>query len=170
MASLMKSHPGKAIYTLATILFAAVRFPLWMIYFLPSFTRQSSKWTFRKSFPRYTSFWLEKAILYISTVAHTFPGQAIGVRVLRIALGNMSAVEMKTPEDLKPGKEGDRFVTIQPSKKSNYIGNVSKDKEIQPVKIGGTWYPERPSPGAISDVIMHFHGGKRSRTLFYLSP
>jgi hypothetical protein len=48
-ASWIKSHPGKGIWTFAAILFNAIRFPLWLIYFLPSFTRQSSKWSLRKS-------------------------------------------------------------------------------------------------------------------------
>jgi hypothetical protein len=68
--------------------------------------------------------------------------------------------EMKTPGSLKPGKEGDRFVKMQPAKNSKYIGIASKDKEINPVTIGGTWYPKRPSPGTVTDVILHFHGGK----------
>jgi hypothetical protein len=72
----------------------------------------------------------------------------------------MSSVEMKTPEDLKPGKEGDRFVTIQPAKKNRYIGIVSKDEQITPVTIGGTWYPKRPVPRTVTDVILHFHGGR----------
>jgi len=37
---------------------------------------------------------------------------------------------MKTPGSLKPGKEGDRFVKMQPAKNSKYIGIASKDKEI----------------------------------------
>ena len=84
----------------------------------------------------------------------------MGVRILQAVLQNMSAVEMKTPVNLKPGKEGNRFVNILPAKKSHYIGIVTKDKEIQPVTIGGTWYPKRPSPGTAVDVILHFHGGK----------
>ncbi|KAE9378595.1 alpha/beta-hydrolase [Stipitochalara longipes BDJ] len=131
-ASWIKSHPGKGIWTLTSILLNALRFPLWLVYFLPSFNRQSSKWSLR---------------------------QALGVRILQAVLQNMSAVEIKTPENLNPGKEGDRFVTIQPAKKNHYIDIVSKDKEITPITIGGTWYPKRPSPGAALDVILHFHGG-----------
>lgn len=91
-------------------------------------------------------------------------GKALGVRILQAVLQNMSAVEMKTPENLKPGKEGDRFVTIQPAKKNHYIGIALKDKEITPVTIGGTWYPQRPSPGTAMDVILHFHGGRLPNT------
>jgi hypothetical protein len=87
-------------------------------------------------------------------------GQALGVRILQAVLMNMSDVEMKTSGSLKPGKEGDRFVKMQPAKNSHYIGIASKDKEINPVTIGGTWYPKRPLPGTATDVILHFHGGK----------
>ncbi|KAH8750118.1 Alpha/Beta hydrolase protein [Hyaloscypha sp. PMI_1271] len=131
-ASWIKSHPGKGFWTLTAILFNVLRLPLWLVYFLPSFTRQSSKWSLR---------------------------QALGVRILQAVLKNMSDVEMKTPGSLKPGKEGDRFVKMQPAKNSKYIGIASKDKEINPVTIGGTWYPKRPSPGTVTDVILHFHGG-----------
>jgi hypothetical protein len=71
----------------------------------------------------------------------------------------MSEVEMKTPDNFKPGKEGDRFVKIQPAKQRHYVGIVTKDKEVSPVTIGGTWYPKRPQPGTVTDVILHFHGG-----------
>jgi hypothetical protein len=92
--------------------------------------------------------------------AYSATGQALGVRILQAVLKNMSDVEMKTPGSLKPGKEGDRFVKMQPAKNSHYIGITSKDKEINPVTIGGTWYPKRPSQGTATDVILHFHGGK----------
>jgi hypothetical protein len=49
--SWIKSHPGKGVWTLMAILFNVLRFPLWLIYFLPPFTRQSSKWSFRKYYP-----------------------------------------------------------------------------------------------------------------------
>jgi hypothetical protein len=65
-------------------------------------------------------------------------GQALVVRILQAVLKNMSDVEMKTPGSLKPGKEGDSFVKMQPAKNSKYIGIASKDKEINPVTIGGT--------------------------------
>ena len=96
--------------------------------------------------------------------ADLLSGKALGVRILQAVLQNMSAVEMQTPENLKPGKEGDRFVTIQPAKKTHYTGIVTKDKDISPVTIGGTWYPRRPSPGRALDVILHFHGGRLQAT------
>ncbi len=54
----------------------------------------------------------------------------MGVRILQAVLQNMSAVEMKTPMNLKPGKEGNRFVRILPAKKSHYIGIVTEDRGI----------------------------------------
>lgn len=72
----------------------------------------------------------------------------------------MSVIEIKTPVKLEPGKEGDRFVTIQPGKSDRYIGVVAQDKEIRPETIGGTWYPSRPlSASAAGNVVLHFHGG-----------
>jgi hypothetical protein len=62
----------------------------------------------------------------------------MGVRFLQAVLQHMSVVEMKTPENLKLGKEGNRFMKIKPAKKKHYICIVSKDKEINPVTIGNS--------------------------------
>ena len=61
---------------------------------------------------------------------------------------------------LKPGKEGDQFISIQPGKSDKYVGVVAQDNEIQPQTIGGTWYPKPPSSAsATGNVVLHFHGG-----------
>ena len=67
---------------------------------------------------------------------------------------------MRTPVELKAGKEGDKFVVFHPAKAEKYIGAVAQDFEIRPESIGGTWYPNRPvTASAAGDVVLHFHGG-----------
>jgi acetyl esterase/lipase len=127
------SQPGKLLWTLWALSINAARLPFWIIYLIPSFLRQNPKWTYK---------------------------QALGVRVLKEFLRYMSIVEIRTPTVLRQGKEGDKFISIQPGKSDNYIGVVAQDNEIKPQTIGGTWYPSRPSSASVTgDVVLHFHGG-----------
>lgn len=126
-------QPGKLLFTLWLLSLNAARFPFWMIYFIPSFLRQNPKWTYK---------------------------QAIGIRLTKEVLRWMAAVEIATPLPLEGGKEGDKFVKIQPGKPDKYVGVVAKDPKIKPMTIGGTWYPNPPSSAASAgNVVLHFHGG-----------
>jgi acetyl esterase/lipase len=62
---------------------------------------------------------------------------------------------------LEPGAEGERFIVMEPGKDELYTDIMACDKKIKPKKIGGTWYPSRPTAkdleGAI--VVIHYHGG-----------
>ena len=128
----LTSQPGKLLFTLWTISLNAVRLPFWMIYFIPSLLRQNPKWTYK---------------------------QALGVRVTKEFLKWMATIEVVTPTKLEAGKEGDKFVKIQPGKAAKYVGFVAKDPEIKPVTIGATWYPKAPTSASAGNVVLHFHGG-----------
>jgi acetyl esterase/lipase len=131
--SWIKSQPGKFIWTLWALTFNAMRLPFWMIYFMPQFLRQNPKWTY---------------------------SQALRVRILQEFLKNVWLMEVRTPTELKAGKEGDKFVIIHPAKAEKYIGTVAQDFEVRPETIGGTWFPNRPvTASAAGDVVLHFHGG-----------
>jgi len=133
MQALITSHPGKFLWILLAIGFNMARLPFWMLYYLPSSTRPTKKWTYN---------------------------QAIRRRIFHALLTNGSLIEMKTPESLKPGKEGKQFVLIEPAPSSSYKGIVLKDKEIKPKAIGGTWYPvPLEKYKGTEEVVMHFHGG-----------
>lgn len=133
MAVSLTKQPSKLLYTLFLVSFGLVRLPLWMVYFSIPQLRQNPQWTFK---------------------------QAVGVRVIKEFLSWMSTVEKITPFDLGKGKEGERFIQIQPASSSRYIGPVDQDPQIKPVTIGGTWYPQTPSSAAeAGKVIIHFHGG-----------
>lgn len=139
LSTFFSNYPGKALWTIFALSVNAIRLPLWMIFYIPSFTRPHTRWTWK---------------------------QAVRVRIVRAFLWNASITEMKTPLSLKPGKEGDRFVVLSPAKKEAYIGEVVQDPMINPVKTGVTWYPRAPSStDALSlkakkqHVILHFHGG-----------
>ncbi|KIN06816.1 hypothetical protein OIDMADRAFT_108499 [Oidiodendron maius Zn] len=127
------SQPGKFIFTLRAIVINVIKFPFWILYFIPPFLRPNPKWTYQ---------------------------QALGVRILKSYLAYVSTIEIKTPIDLRPGAEGDRFVTIKPGNPDNYIGVVAQDRGIIPQTIGGTWYPAHPSLSSdVGKVALHFHGG-----------
>lgn len=82
------------------------------------------------------------------------------MKILTAYLWNFAFVEAKTPTPLKPGAEKDRFVRVPPADKEYLVGHLLKDPEIQPVEVGGTWHPRKPTSADKPDlVILHFHGG-----------
>lgn len=42
-----------------------------------------------------------------------------------------------------------------------FYSNVASDKWIEPVPIGGMWYPKRYKSGVDTNkkIVLHFHGG-----------
>jgi acetyl esterase/lipase len=87
----------------------------------------------------------------------------MGMRIVKAILKHSSEVQTRTPLSLKPGREGKRFVVMNPSPLSLYKGPMD-DKKIKPATIGGTWTPAAydatsSKPEAVVDVVLHFHGG-----------
>ncbi|KAK4161307.1 putative alpha beta hydrolase fold-3 domain-containing protein [Cladorrhinum sp. PSN259] len=149
-------QPGFFLYTAYTLVKALVKLPVLLIYYMihPA-CRPVRQWTVQQAFGRaMTRFIFE----YASKVEFT--------------LG---------PRSLEPGKEKERFVTIKPylhgessstetgelprQQESIYQGVAqSPDPAIQPVKIGGTWYPAPLAPESYKHqpgrrIFLHFHGG-----------
>jgi acetyl esterase/lipase len=134
-STIFKYQPLKALYTLLAVLVEALRFPLWVILYLPSSGRPHRSWSHK---------------------------QAIRVRIVKAFLKHSSAVQVKTPQDLKPGPEKERFVAIEPEH-SKYYKGLLEDREIKPEKIGVTWTPKPLGRGEVLnpdlDIVLHFHGG-----------
>ncbi|KAK2831912.1 hypothetical protein FQN49_007043 [Arthroderma sp. PD_2] len=126
-------HPGKALYTAYFLIIALVKVPFIFLYYIPQKLRPFPSWTY---------------------------GAAVGVYVVELFLRYASAVEFKAPKSLEPGKEGDRFVVIEPGADDRYTG-ILKDKKIKPEVIGGVWYPAPYSTDIARDkkIILHIHGG-----------
>jgi len=82
------------------------------------------------------------------------------MKVVKQFLEHASAVEVRTPLSLEPGKEGDRFVVLSPPGAYAFKG-ITQDAEIKPEKVGATWTPAplQRSQADSADVVMHFHGG-----------
>jgi hypothetical protein len=135
MAPILAYQPFKALYTLIAVALEAMRFPLWFLLYLPRAGRPHSTWTM---------------------------GQAIRVRIVKAFLAHSSAVQVKTPLSLSPGKEKDRFVVMEPASEASYKG-PAHDAEIKAATIGGTWTPKPFDPKTDKadevDVVLHFHGG-----------
>jgi acetyl esterase/lipase len=133
MGGILTIHPFKALYTFLAVLFEAARMPLWILYYIPSFTRPHPQWTL---------------------------SQAIRMKVVKAFLKHSSAVRVKTPLSLTPGAEGDRFVVLSPPAPATFQGPTI-DKNIKPMKVGSTWTPKslQRSQADTADVVLHFHGG-----------
>ncbi|KAJ5986939.1 hypothetical protein N7451_011304 [Penicillium sp. IBT 35674x] len=109
--------------------------PLFAIAYLHPKHRQDQDWTYR---------------------------QALGNTTLKVSLRIFTALHMRPSLSLKPHLEGKRFVLVEPAKSELYTG-VANDKDIKPETIGGTWFPERFTPGTVIPkgqyIVLHFHGG-----------
>jgi len=105
----------------------------WCIYFLLKSARQHPKWTWK---------------------------QSLFTRIFRAFIQIVSFVRLRTPCDLNPRKEKERFIVMPPAQETLYTGIITADPEIRPTKIGGTWYPSRiDHANPPKDVVLHFHGG-----------
>ncbi|KAK4127415.1 alpha/beta-hydrolase, partial [Parathielavia appendiculata] len=148
-------QPGFFVYTVYSVVRALIKLPcLMLMYTIPRF-RPIRDWTFQQAFVR---------------------------AMTRLLFEYASVVRFSPAQSLDPGKEKDRFVTIEPfeaqadSNKHNqqqetiYTGIAKPNANgIRPVAIGGTWFPapfNRESnqmntlaPNRPRRVFLHFHGG-----------
>lgn len=138
MGSILTHQPAKGIWTVVSVLSLIIRLPCMAIYYLPSRLRPHSSWTYRQAFGRaFLKLWFQYA----------------------------ARVHFRTPKSLSPGDEKERFVVIQPPKASkdslSLFHGVAKSSTVQPVTIGGTWFPSLYTIDSDSNkkVILHFHGG-----------
>jgi acetyl esterase/lipase len=131
MAGILTIQPFKALYTLFAVLYELSKFPLWILLYIPQFTRPHPQWTMQ---------------------------QAIRMKVVKAFLKHTSAVRAAPKLTLEPGKEEDRFVVINPL--GVYKGPC-EDSQIKPTKIGATWTPTALQRSQVddADVVLHFHGG-----------
>ena len=146
--TLWTRQPDFFLYTIYTAIKALVKLPwLMLVYTVPSF-RPLREWTHQQAFAR---------------------------ALTRLIFEYASIVEFSPAQCLEPGKEKDRFVTIEPfeephqndqrQKPSIYTGIAKPNPDgIKPATIGGTWFPSplsptsQPPPGR-RRVFLHFHGG-----------
>ena len=88
--------------------------------------------------------------------------QAFACSLLKVFLRTFTALHVKWPLSMKPRRELNRFVLIEPANSEFYVG-VTADEKIKPETIGGTWYPDPCSSDTVlpkdKHVILHLHGG-----------
>jgi hypothetical protein len=125
--------PVSQLFLLSTILVNLLRFPFFLIYYIPAFTRPHPQWTYR---------------------------QAIKMRLVKAFIFALSFVENVTPLSLEPGTEGDSWQVVEKREDSVYQGILRSDPGILPEKTGATWYPQRPSKAteAVKMLVFHIHG------------
>ncbi|KAK1953690.1 alpha/beta-hydrolase [Colletotrichum sublineola] len=71
---------------------------------------------------------------------------------------NLGITEKHT---LIPGKDGDRFQSIEPFPSHLYCGPLASKPNVKPTTVGGTWFPDKPDveKGFDGAVVLHIHGG-----------
>ncbi|KXG47755.1 Alpha/beta hydrolase fold-3 [Penicillium griseofulvum] len=88
--------------------------------------------------------------------------QALGNTFIKVFLRIFVVFRTKPPLSLKPGLDGDRFVVIEPGPPELYT-TITVDDEIQPVAVGGTWFPSlyqyNTTTTQDKHVVLYFHGG-----------
>ena len=88
--------------------------------------------------------------------------QALANTFIKVFLYIFVLFRTKPPLSLKPGLDGDRFVAIEPGAPELYT-TITVDDEIQPVTVGGTWFPSlyqyNTTTTQDKHVVLHFHGG-----------
>jgi len=131
MSSLLTYQPFKGVYALLAVAFETACFPIWLATYVFASGRPHKKWTLR---------------------------QAMGVYLVKALLYHSSAVKVRTPLSLKPGREGKRWTVMSPAPPSFYKGPL-EDKLVRPAAVGGTWTPSAPSSTEGIDVVLYFHGG-----------
>ncbi|KAF2117058.1 Alpha/Beta hydrolase protein [Lophiotrema nucula] len=133
--AILTYQPFKGLYTLGALGFEIARLPLWLVKYFLSYGRQHPEWSF---------------------------GQAFGVRLFFSFVYHAATVQIRSPLSLKPGKEGERFVVLEPANSKYYKGPLLSNPDVKPVKIGGTWYPAPLTASSDTKdvtVIFHIHGG-----------
>lgn len=127
--NVLTSYPGESVWVLGAAIVALSKLPLLSFYY--AFRRPYSRWTVR---------------------------QALTNNLMRAFLYHTAVFRAKAPLKLDPGKEGNRFVEIPPIG-DTHIHGILNDKEIRPMRIGGTWFPSTPPKHYKGQIILHFHGG-----------
>jgi acetyl esterase/lipase len=87
--------------------------------------------------------------------------QAVRVQVISLVLHYWSYLRLGDKLRLRPGREKDRFVVVQPASEKLYQG-PALDGVVVPQPIGVTWTPSLPrgaDAGHRRRVALHFHGG-----------
>ena len=124
-------QPVKAAWIGVAIFIVTVRMLLLSIYFIPKACRQHLEWNYRQAFLN---------------------------ELLKAAFYHITQIQWTKPTSLEPGAEKDRFVIIEPAKDIYY--DVMKAGGIQPIAVGGTWYPKLfQASHKPTNVFLHFHGG-----------
>lgn len=127
--------PFRWIYRLFKLTSILTRLPLWVLRAAVPGLRPHPEWTFKQALMRNFIF-----------------------SIIDIAGG----VGITASLPLEPGKEGPRWVTIEPlDVDTTYVGPLLSHK-YKPATTGGTWYgvDRAPaSPEGLKRVALHLHGG-----------
>lgn len=133
----IKSYlPFRVIYRLFKITSILTRLPIWVVRAAIPGLRPHPQWNFK---------------------------QALMRNLIMSMVDIISSIGITETLSVKPGKEGPRWATIEPSEDTLYVGPLLSEKH-KPTTTGGTWYgvdraPTNPVPEGIKKIAFHLHGG-----------
>jgi hypothetical protein len=126
--NMLASQPGKALYILHSTFTGLVGVLAVSLLYVPRSLRPIRTWSYKTALITYAyRLWIHYA------------GQ----------------VEDSVTLSLHPGKEGERWVTLQPREKDKYTGPMN-DSQISPSLIGGAWYPTPFSNTVVFEISYTF--------------
>lgn len=127
--------PFRWIYRLFKVASVLARLPVWLLKAAVPRLRPHPNWTLK---------------------------QALMRNVLNHLLDMESRVGITAPLSLAPGREGPRWVTIEPLDADTlYVGPLVS-AQVRPATTGGTWYGVERAPTSaqgLGRVALHVHGG-----------
>ncbi|KAK1983038.1 alpha/beta hydrolase fold-3 domain-containing protein [Colletotrichum cereale] len=131
---ILSYQPLRLLYQLYGTLSILVCTPFWCIQAVVPACRPHPKWNFKQTL-----------------MAHL-------TRNIVDLYSNVGITERHT---LNPGKEGDRFQSVEPFPLHLYCGPLASNPDVKPTTVGGTWFPERPDveKGFDGVVVLQVHGG-----------
>ncbi|KAK2036382.1 alpha/beta-hydrolase [Colletotrichum somersetense] len=131
---ILSYQPFRLLYQLYGAFSILFRLPFWCIQALVPACRPHPKWNFK---------------------------QTLMARLTRAVVALYADVGITETHTLVPGKEGDRFHSIEPFPSHLYCGPLASNPNVKPAIVGGTWFPEKPDveKGFEGVVVLHVHGG-----------
>ncbi|KAH6648998.1 alpha/beta hydrolase fold-3 domain-containing protein [Truncatella angustata] len=128
-------QPIRLFYTLSRFGLIIAHLPYWTLVSLIPACRPIRSWTFRQAYMNS----LGEALTYV-----------------------LSRVRILEDLSFEAGSKGDRWQVLEPFEEHFYTGPLNSPN-IQPAKVGGTWYPSKPATedlkGCLQSIIVHIHGG-----------
>lgn len=129
---LFSRAPFRQLYISFRLTSFMCQLPFWTLLSAIPYTRLQKTWSFKQSVTLY--------------IAHFF-------------VDTQARIGVTEKLTLEPGRDGDRFQTVEPFSDDFYQGPLLPSTTVAPAKIGGVWFAQRPSTTPKAPVVLWVHGG-----------